>query len=629
MSDVFVCHASEDRFIAEAAVAALEARGIRCWIAPRDVPPGSDYAGAILSGISTSRALLLIFSHWSNESPHVPREVERAVNRKMPIVPFRLDEVAPSGPLEYFISGAQWLDATSGRPDDHLPALVDAVRRLVSPATTPAPVAGEDFSREVREQLETLVLRYGTELAGDARRLQAVLRDMVGEHPAEISALVTAAEEGVPEMLLHSSDPGASATRERLAHRLKERRALGMDAAEWAVASWARALRIPPSPSQPPLDLGETKPASAAEPEETRPVEIDESLTPAVSSGQPAAPPVPPAKEVPRASAEPAQAAPSTPPQPRVAQSPPRPDGRPAWIYALLAVIGVALVVGAVVLFSGDEATGPAATDVTTTTGVTTSGLGTTPSTLTPTALSADSERIVARGQVRIGVRDNPLPPLTTFEADLSQEVVSRLFGDIAVELVPVAVHDRFAVLGAGDVDFLIRWTTHTTSREELASFTSPYFLDGLAFAFGSDRGISSISGLAGLTIGVLDGTSTELEVRQALEGNGVGATIVGFDDTDAVTNALAAGEVDAIGVFWAQALNYVETFGVDAFFYTPLEPLAVVVSLENPGLRDDLDRVLREMVADGTWRQLYELRFVEPPPWSEDEMLTFPPVDR
>ena len=76
---VFICHASEDRDTAASIADRLEDRGIGCWIAPRDVPLGAQYAQAIVSGISASKALVLVFSQHSNNSPHVVREVERAV----------------------------------------------------------------------------------------------------------------------------------------------------------------------------------------------------------------------------------------------------------------------------------------------------------------------------------------------------------------------------------------------------------------------------------------------------------------------------------------------------------------------------------------------------------------------
>ncbi|MGO9039968.1 MAG: toll/interleukin-1 receptor domain-containing protein, partial [Steroidobacteraceae bacterium] len=49
---VFVSYASADAGIAEQACAALEAAGVPCWIAPRDVRPGDPYAAAIVEAIN-------------------------------------------------------------------------------------------------------------------------------------------------------------------------------------------------------------------------------------------------------------------------------------------------------------------------------------------------------------------------------------------------------------------------------------------------------------------------------------------------------------------------------------------------------------------------------------------------
>ncbi|MBV8226902.1 MAG: toll/interleukin-1 receptor domain-containing protein [Verrucomicrobia bacterium] len=46
--DVFISHSSADKRAADAACALLETRGIKCWIAPRDIRPGSDW-GELLS----------------------------------------------------------------------------------------------------------------------------------------------------------------------------------------------------------------------------------------------------------------------------------------------------------------------------------------------------------------------------------------------------------------------------------------------------------------------------------------------------------------------------------------------------------------------------------------------------
>jgi hypothetical protein len=62
------------------------------------------WAGATMDGIRASRLMILVFSDEANRSTQILREVERAVNAGIVLLPFRLEDVAPSGDLEYFIS---------------------------------------------------------------------------------------------------------------------------------------------------------------------------------------------------------------------------------------------------------------------------------------------------------------------------------------------------------------------------------------------------------------------------------------------------------------------------------------------------------------------------------------------
>jgi hypothetical protein len=109
--DVFISHSSKDKAVADAVCATMEAAGIRCWIAPRDILPGANWGEAIIDALSTSKAMVLIFSANSNVSGQVVREVERAVSKNIPVVPFRIANVPLSKALEYFLSTAHWLDA--------------------------------------------------------------------------------------------------------------------------------------------------------------------------------------------------------------------------------------------------------------------------------------------------------------------------------------------------------------------------------------------------------------------------------------------------------------------------------------------------------------------------------------
>src|SRR5215471_15523068 len=141
--DVFISHSVKDERIADAVVAKLEAESVSCWIAPRDVVPGADWGESIINAIESSRIMILIFSQSANASPQIKREVERAVNKGVYIIPFRLEDIPPARSLEYFISTSQWMDAFAPPLESHLEILTKTVKsvlksRALPGATVPA-----------------------------------------------------------------------------------------------------------------------------------------------------------------------------------------------------------------------------------------------------------------------------------------------------------------------------------------------------------------------------------------------------------------------------------------------------------------------------------------------------------
>src|SRR5580658_9769551 len=130
--DVFICHSSKDKTVADAVCSVLEQQGIRCWIAPRDVLAGLSYGEAIIEAINGAKVMVVVFSSSANASPQIEREIERAVNRDIRIVQFRIEEVVPRQALEYFLSAPHWLDAFTPPLERHLKVLAEQVRLLLS-----------------------------------------------------------------------------------------------------------------------------------------------------------------------------------------------------------------------------------------------------------------------------------------------------------------------------------------------------------------------------------------------------------------------------------------------------------------------------------------------------------------
>ena len=125
--DVFVSYSNKDKPIADAVVAGLENKGIRCWIAPRDITPGITWGDAIISAIEGSSLMVIILSENSNRSKQVVREVERAVANNVIIIPFRIEDIDPTGAMAYFLSTEHWLDAITPPIEKHIEKLTKTI----------------------------------------------------------------------------------------------------------------------------------------------------------------------------------------------------------------------------------------------------------------------------------------------------------------------------------------------------------------------------------------------------------------------------------------------------------------------------------------------------------------------
>jgi hypothetical protein len=131
--DVFISYAKEDRQVADTLLEALEAAGIRCWIAHRDLVPGRKWSGEIMRALRGAQVFLLVLSEHSDRSDQVLNEVELAVDRRLAVLTVPVRTMIPRDELAYFIRTSQWMEPLSHPPDLQLRRLVDVVRGKLSP----------------------------------------------------------------------------------------------------------------------------------------------------------------------------------------------------------------------------------------------------------------------------------------------------------------------------------------------------------------------------------------------------------------------------------------------------------------------------------------------------------------
>ena len=113
--EVFISYSTKDTDIASALLETFESYGLDCWIAPRDIPQGAQWAEEIDKAIQNARVFVVIVSSHSVESRQVPKEIALAVSACESIFPFRIDDIGLQGTFRYYLSDYQFTDATSDR----------------------------------------------------------------------------------------------------------------------------------------------------------------------------------------------------------------------------------------------------------------------------------------------------------------------------------------------------------------------------------------------------------------------------------------------------------------------------------------------------------------------------------
>lgn len=114
--DYFISHSSHEATHAQKLVERLETAGKTCWIAPRNVADGKDFATEIMAGLKSSRELVLMFSANAARSRHVLREFLFMAEANRRIFPVMMDGAELVDQYEYYLVGVQRI--TSSTPHD-------------------------------------------------------------------------------------------------------------------------------------------------------------------------------------------------------------------------------------------------------------------------------------------------------------------------------------------------------------------------------------------------------------------------------------------------------------------------------------------------------------------------------
>ena len=174
-----------------------------------------------------------------------------------------------------------------------------------------------------------------------------------------------------------------------------------------------------------------------------------------------------------------------------------------------------------------------------------------------PTPTEGRLALVQDRGQLICGVNDG-LPGFgfvdengenAGFDVDFCRAIAAAVLGDPeAVEFRPVSADGRPTALQSGEVDVLIRNTTWTVTRDSTWGLFAPTtFYDGQGMMVRADAGIEALADLAGATICVQTGTTTELNLADVFAAQGIDFTPLPFGDDTQTYQAYDDGQCDAV----------------------------------------------------------------------------------
>jgi general L-amino acid transport system substrate-binding protein len=165
--------------------------------------------------------------------------------------------------------------------------------------------------------------------------------------------------------------------------------------------------------------------------------------------------------------------------------------------------------------------------------------------------------QIKARGMVNCGTSPGlagfALPDAqgkySGIDVDLCRALAAAIFNDpLKVKFIPLSSKDRFTALQASEVDLLSRTTTWTMSRDTSLglNFAGINYFDGQGFMVRKKLGVDSALKLAGASVCVAQGTTTELNLADFFRANKMNYEVVAFSSGDETIKAYESGRCDA-----------------------------------------------------------------------------------
>ncbi len=202
------------------------------------------------------------------------------------------------------------------------------------------------------------------------------------------------------------------------------------------------------------------------------------------------------------------------------------------------------------------------------------------------------------------------------YSVDLCKRIVAGIeralgAGSLGVKWVPVTAANRFDQVTGGAVDLECGNTTVTLSRQERVDFSNLIFVDGGAVLVLGDSKLNRLADLAGKSIGVMAGTTTEQNLKAALKDKLIDAKVVIVKDEPEALAALNSRKIDGYAADRVVLVGQVVrargdtkyTLIQDEFSF---EPYGLMMR-RDPAFRLAVNRALSQIYRSGAIAEIYD----------------------
>jgi len=202
------------------------------------------------------------------------------------------------------------------------------------------------------------------------------------------------------------------------------------------------------------------------------------------------------------------------------------------------------------------------------------------------------------------------------YSIDLCKRVIAALgrvtgIPDLKVNWVVDTVPNRVAIVASGKADLECANTTQSQARLQQVDFSNLIFIDGGGFLIRADSNVNSFGDLAGKSVAVTTGTTTEKRLGAMLKDRLIDAKIVPVKDgvegvallESGAVAAFASDKIKLVGLA-VQAKNpkALAMLSEDLSF----EPYAFMLPRNDSAFRLEVNRALTQVYLSGEIDQIY-----------------------